>query len=84
MDVHLNPELKAKVEQWATETGRTAEEIVEEAMSSYFDELAQVRDELDSRYDEIKSGKVQMVDGEAFFETLRLREEELLKQRKAG
>jgi hypothetical protein len=84
MDVHLKPELQAKVEQWAIETGRTADEIVEDVMSDYFDEIAQVREELDSRYDDIKNGKVQMVDGEDFFETLRLREEELLQQRKTG
>jgi hypothetical protein len=34
-----------------------------------------------SRYDELKSGKVQPVDGEAFFENLRKREyDELLKK----
>jgi hypothetical protein len=36
---------------------------------------------LDSRYDDIKSGRVMPVDGEAFFESLRQREDELLKNR---
>ncbi len=46
-----------------------------------FDELAQVRGMLDSRYDDIKSGRVKAIDGEAFFESLRQREDELLKKR---
>jgi len=36
---------------------------------------------LDGRYDDIKSGRVKPVDGEAFFESLRQREDELLKNR---
>ena len=49
-------------------------------MAGYFEELAQVRAMLDSRYDEIKSGQVKPIDGEAFFESLRQREESLLKK----
>jgi hypothetical protein len=59
-----NPELQAKVEQWMSETGRPAEELVEDAMAGYFDELAQVRQTLDSRYDDIKSGKVKLIPGD--------------------
>jgi hypothetical protein len=36
---------------------------------------------LDSRYDDLKSGRVKPVDGEEFFETLRRREDELLRKR---
>ncbi len=35
---------------------------------------------LDSRYDDLKSGKVKPIDGEEFFENLRRREDELLKK----
>ena len=35
---------------------------------------------LDSRYDDIKSGQVKPIDGEAFFENLRQREDALLKK----
>jgi hypothetical protein len=49
-------------------------------MAGYFEELAKVRGMLDSRYDDIKSGKVKPIDGEAFFESLRQREEALLKK----
>jgi predicted transcriptional regulator len=64
MEVHLNPDLQAKVNQWASETGRPAGELVEDAVAGYFDVLAQVRGTLDGRYDDIKSGRVQPIDGE--------------------
>lgn len=59
-----NPELQTKIEQWIAQTGRSADELVEDAMAGYFDELAQVRETLDSRYDDIKSGKVKLIPGE--------------------
>ena len=72
MDVHLNnPDLQAKVNQWVTETGRSADELVEDAMAGYFDELAQVRNTLDSRYDDIKSGKVRLIPGDEAFARLK-------------
>jgi hypothetical protein len=33
---------------------------------------------IDRRYDDLESGRVQPIDGEAFFESLRKREDELL------
>jgi hypothetical protein len=82
MEVHLNnPGLQAKIDQWVAETGRVADELVEDAMAGYFDELAQVRGVLDNRYDDPKSGTVKPIDGEVFFESLRQCEEALLKQR---
>jgi hypothetical protein len=54
---------------------------VQDAMAGYLDELANVRGMLDRRYDEVKSGNVKPIDGEAFFERLRQREDKLLKQR---
>ena len=47
----------------------------------YLTEVAKLREMLDERYDDIKSGRVKPVDGEAFFESLRQREGELLRQR---
>jgi hypothetical protein len=40
-------------------------------MAAYLQELAQTREMLDGRYDDIKSGRVKPIDGEAFFESLR-------------
>jgi len=82
MDVHLtNPDLQAKLDRWVTETGRGPDELVEDAMAGYFDELARTRQMLDDRYDDLKSGRVKPVDGEEFFENLRRREDELITRR---
>lgn len=60
--MHLNnPDLQAKLDRWVTETGRGADELVEDAMAGYFDELAQTREMLNSRYDDLKSGRVKPV-----------------------
>jgi len=81
MDLHLNnPDLQAKLDRWVTETGRAPNELVEDAMAGYFDELTRTREMLNSRYDDLKSGKVKLVDGEDFFENLRRREDELFKK----
>ncbi len=42
-------------------------------MAAYLAELTQVRSMLDGRYDDIKSGRVQPVDGEEAFGRLRQR-----------
>ena len=42
--------------------------------------LLQTREMLNSRYDDLKSGRVKPIDGEEFFESLRRREDELLKK----
>ena len=73
MELRLQPELAAKLEQWSAQTGRPAGEVVEEAIAGYFSELEQVRTTLDRRYDEIASGKVALVDGEEACRLLRER-----------
>ena len=54
---------------------------MEDAMAGYLQEVTEVRQMLDSRYDDIKSGRVKPIEGEVFFESLRQREDELLKNR---
>ena len=73
MELHLKPETLSRLQALAIETGRSPEELVEDAMAGYIQEMAAVRETLDRRFDEIESGKVQAVDGEAFFEELRQR-----------
>jgi len=81
MEFHLTTDTEAKLQELAAETGRAPNELLEDAIAGYFKELAQVRGALDSRYDEIKSGKVEPVEGETFFENLRRQEEELSRRR---
>jgi hypothetical protein len=62
MEVHLNnPELQAKIDRWVAETGRGPDELAEDAFAGYFEELAHTREMLDSRYDDLKSGRVKPV-----------------------
>jgi predicted transcriptional regulator len=83
MEVHFAPDLQAKLDRLATETGRPTGELVEDVVAGYVDELAQTREMLDSRYDDLKSGRVKPIDGEAFFDSLRQREDEWLRQQPA-
>jgi predicted DNA-binding protein len=71
MEVRLTPDLEAKLNQLSAETGRAKEELVQDAMAGYLAELSELRDTLDSRYDDIKSGKVNPIDGEEVFSRLR-------------
>ena len=81
MDVHLtNPALQAKIDRWVAETGRGPDELVEDAIAAYFEELTKTRELLNSRYDDLKSGRVKPIDGQEFFDNLRRREDELLKK----
>ena len=71
MVVHLKPETESRLRELASTTGRAPEELVEDAMAGYLAELTQVRDLLNSRYTEIKSGRVKPIDGDAAFKEIR-------------
>jgi hypothetical protein len=76
MDVHLNnPDLQAKIDRWVTETGRDPDELVEDAVAGYFAELAQTREMLDNRYDDLKSGRVKPIEGKEAFARLKAKTE---------
>lgn len=74
--MHLTPDLEAKLDQLSAETGRAKEELVQDAMAGYLDELSQVRDTLSARYDDIKSGRTKPLDGEEVFARLRQKKSE--------
>lgn len=73
MVVHLKAETESRLQELAASSGRAPDELVEDAMAGYLAELAQLRTTLDGRYDEIKSGRVKPIDGEAAFKSLRSR-----------
>jgi predicted DNA-binding protein len=64
MDVHFRPETESRLQELADKTGRPADELVEDAMAGYLQELGEVREMLDGRYDDLKTGRVKAVDGE--------------------
>ena len=70
MEIHFTPETEKKLKDLAAQSGRGTDELVEDAMAGYVEELAQARDMLNSRYDDLKSGKVKAIPGdeiEAYF-----------------
>jgi predicted transcriptional regulator len=69
--LHLKPETESRLQELAATTGRAPDELVEDAMAGYLAELARVRKTLDERYDDIRSGGVQSVDGEEAFQRSR-------------
>lgn len=71
MEVHFSPDIEARLDQLAAATGRAKDEFVQDAMAGYFDELEQVRETLDRRYDDIKSGKAKLIPGEEVVARLR-------------
>jgi predicted DNA-binding protein len=64
MDVQFPPEVQERLDRLASETVRTQEQFVLDSMAGYFDELANLRQTLDRRYDEAASGKVEGISGE--------------------
>jgi hypothetical protein len=80
MEVHFAPETEKKLNDLAAQSGRGADEVLQDALAGYFEEVAQTREMLNSRYDDLESGRVKPIDGEEFFENLRRREDELLKK----
>ena len=75
MGLHLRPETESRIQELAAKTGRAPDDLVEDAMAGYLQELSQVRDSLDSRYDDLKSGSVKPIDGEDALANLRRSED---------
>jgi hypothetical protein len=62
MEVHFKPETEKKLQDLVAQSGRgTADELVQNVVEGYFDELAQTREMLNSRYDDLKSGRVKPI-----------------------
>src|SRR5438309_8733306 len=75
VEVNLRPETESRLQELAAKTGRAPDDLVEEAMAGYLQELAQAREMLDSRYDDLKTGRVKPIEGEEAFDALRRKSE---------
>ena len=75
MEVRVSPETAKKLHELAACSGRAPEDIIEDALVGYLAEVASVRTTLDSRYDDLKSGRVRPIDGEEAFRKLREKSE---------
>jgi predicted DNA-binding protein len=65
MDVLFTSETEKKLQDLAAQSGRaTADELVRDVVEGYILELAQTREMLNSRYDDLKSGRVKPIPGD--------------------
>src|SRR4029077_19267899 len=58
MEVHFPPDLEQKLHDLAVDTRRGADELVQDAVAGFVDESAAMRGMIESRYDDLKSGRV--------------------------
>jgi predicted DNA-binding protein len=77
MVVRLSPETESRLQELAATTGRAPDDLVEDAMTGYLAELSEVRNMLDTRHDDIKSNRVQPIDGEEVFRQFRRKSAQL-------
>ena len=83
MEVQFTPDVEKKLNEIAVQSGRgTAAALVQDVVEGYFEELAQTRQMLDGRYDDIKSGRVKLIPGDEVF--ARLREKSEARRAKPG
>jgi predicted DNA-binding protein len=61
MEVHFTSETEKKLKDLAAQSGRETDELVENATAAYVEELLQTRNMLNSRYDDLKSGRVKPI-----------------------
>ena len=71
VQINLTPQTQAKLDKLAQETGRNADDLVEDALVGHLDEVAQLRQILDSRYDDLKSGQLKAIDGDVALAQMR-------------
>ena len=70
MEVHFTPGTEKRPKDLSAESGRGTDDLVEDSMAGYFDEVLQLRETLNSRYDRLKGGRVKPIPGdevEAYF-----------------
>jgi len=75
MEVQLRPDIEKRLNDLAAQSGRGVPELLQDALAGYLDEQAQTQDMLDSRYDDLKSGRVKPIDGEEAFSRLKAKTE---------
>jgi hypothetical protein len=75
MEVYFAPDVEKKLNDLAAQSGRGTDEVLQDALAGYFDDLVETRDMLNSRYDDLKSGTVKPIDGEEAFARLKAKTE---------
>jgi hypothetical protein len=67
LEIHLTPDLQRKLIDVAAKTGRRSDDLVQEAVAGFVDELNGLRSMLETRYEVVKSGRAKAIDGEEVF-----------------
>ena len=75
MEVHFAPDVEKKLRDLAAQTGCGTDELLQDALAAYLDDVGKTRDMLNSRYDDLKSGRVKPIDGEVAFARLKAKTE---------
>ena len=71
MEVNFDPDMQARLEQLVKETGIPVDQLLGDALVGYEALLRQTREMLDSRYDDLASGRVKPVPSEEVWARLR-------------
>jgi len=71
MEVNFTPDVQAKLEQMARDSGRRREEVLEDAVIGLYDEMADTRAAIEWRYDDLETGRVGPIPGHEVFASLR-------------
>ncbi len=61
-EVNFRPETEPRLQELASKSGRPPSDLIEDTMAGYLQEVTQVREILDGRYDNLKNGRVQPVE----------------------
>jgi predicted transcriptional regulator len=75
MEVQVSAETAKKLDDLASSSGRALNEIVEDSLAGYLEEVTAVRTTVDSRCDDLESGRVTPIHGEEAFKRLREKSE---------
>jgi hypothetical protein len=84
MEKQVSPATAKKLKDLAATSGPVSEDIVEDALAGYLEEVTSVRKTLDSRYEDLKRGRVKPIDGEEAFRKLREQSERRISWRRAA
>jgi len=70
MEIQFSPDVEKKLTELAAASGRGPDELLLDALAGYWEELSGTREMLNSRYDDLKSGRAKPMDGEEAFARL--------------
>jgi hypothetical protein len=64
MELQVTSEVQDRLSRFTSETGCSADDLVNDAILGHLDELTRTRQTLNNRYDDLQNGRVKGIDGE--------------------